>query len=50
MNRWAVLVGSLILFVVACCLPALEFRKNATGSVVWLGGEALAMGWLGVFL
>ena len=50
MNRWAVLVGSLVLFVAACCLPAVEFRKNAAGSVVWFGGEALAMGWLGVLL
>ncbi len=40
------LLAPLALFVLACCLPALQMAK---GNEVNFGIHALAMGWLGLF-
>lgn len=50
MNRNVILTCSVILFVLACSMPALEFRRNEDGFEVWDGGEVLCLGWLGFFL
>lgn len=49
MNK--VLIGSLVLYVIACCLPALEFKNSgsAVATDVMLGLRALAVGWSGIF-
>ncbi len=39
----------IVLFVVACCLPALEFSKGQGGKDVLWGGNVLAVGWSGIF-
>lgn len=41
-------MGSLVLFLAACYLPALEFRRNEAGREIWSGGQCLAIGWLGL--
>ncbi len=43
------LLASVLLFVVACCLPALEFKNSSNAIDVMLGARALAVGWSGVF-
>jgi hypothetical protein len=43
-----VLIVSLVLFAIACCLPALEFTKNQTRDPM-LGINVLAVGWSGIF-
>ncbi|MEP6534899.1 MAG: hypothetical protein ABJF23_06265, partial [Bryobacteraceae bacterium] len=43
------LLISPVLFAVACCLPALEFRNSGTPNDVMLGLRALAVGWSGIF-
>jgi hypothetical protein len=52
MHRWAIVV-SVILFGVACALPALEFQKFVQGVVqgpdVKIGVTLLLIGWLGPF-
>jgi hypothetical protein len=45
----AVLIASLVLFVVACCLPALEFRKSNNTHDVMFGLRAFVVGWSGFF-
>jgi len=41
---------SVLLFVAACCLPALEFRSVETGAPdVMFGARALVVGWSGIF-
>lgn len=50
MNRKWVLGCSLLLFIIACNLPALEFRRNENGQEIWNGGATLVMGWLGLFV
>ena len=41
---------SILLFVAACCLPALEFRSVETGAPdVMFGARALVVGWSGIF-
>lgn len=40
---------SLGLYAVACCLPALEWRKDHSANDVMLGLRALAVGWSGIF-
>jgi hypothetical protein len=47
MNK--VLLTSVLLFLVACCLPALEFKHSSTPNDVMLGLRALAVGWSGFF-
>lgn len=49
-NHRSVLVCAAILFLLACALPALEFRRNETGQDIWWGGQILAFGWLGLFI
>ena len=39
---------SLLLYALACCLPALEFQKGLTPESKW-GAEVLAIGWSGIF-
>lgn len=50
MNRFAIVATSALLFLVACALPVLEFRRNAAGVEVWSGFEVFLMGWLGALL
>ena len=50
MNRKYFLAISVVLYVVACNLPALEFRRNEAGTDVWYGGQAAGIGWLGIFV
>ncbi len=47
MNK--VLVASLVLYVLACCLPVLEFKNSNSANDVMLGLRALAVGWSGIF-
>jgi len=47
MNK--VLIASFILYLVACCLPALEFKNSNSSNNVMLGLRALAVGWSGIF-
>jgi hypothetical protein len=42
-------IVSLVLFAVACCLPALEFRNSNGTNDVMFGARALAVGWSGIF-
>jgi len=45
-----VVLVSLVLFVIACCLPALEF-KHSNGPNDWMSGAGvLLMGCLGIFV
>ena len=44
-----VLIASVVTFVVACCLPALEFKNSNGPNDVMLGLRALAVGWSGLF-
>jgi hypothetical protein len=43
------LLASMALFVIACCLPALEWRSTNDPRDVMLGLRALAVGWSGIF-
>lgn len=43
------LVVSLLLFVAACCLPALEFKNSSGPNNAMWGANALAVGWSGIF-
>lgn len=43
------LIASIVLFVIACCLPALEFKNSNGPNDVMLGLRALAVGWSGIF-
>ncbi|MEO6993964.1 MAG: hypothetical protein ABI273_10065 [Lacunisphaera sp.] len=47
MNK--VLIANLFLFVVSCCLPALEFKNSNSPNDVMFGLRALAVGWSGLF-
>jgi hypothetical protein len=44
-----VLLASVILFVVACCIPALHFNKTQGGDDMMLGASVLGVGWSGIF-
>jgi hypothetical protein len=44
-----ILIASVALFVVACCLPALEFRNSNGQNDVMFGLRALVVGWSGIF-
>jgi hypothetical protein len=44
-----ILTISVALFVVACCLPALEFSKSQGVKDLLLGGQVLGVGWSGIF-
>ena len=44
-----VLIASIVLFIVACCLPALEFKNSQGPNDVMLGLRALVVGWSGFF-
>ena len=43
-----ILIASLVLFAVACCLPALEFTKNGNKDAM-VGINVLGVGWSGIF-
>src|SRR5260370_24726899 len=43
------LVVSLLLFVTACSLPALEFNNSKSPHDVMWGANALGVGWSGIF-
>jgi hypothetical protein len=43
------LLISPVLFLVACCIPALEFSNTQGGPDVMWGGNILAVGWSGIF-
>ena len=45
----AVLIASVAFFAIACCLPALDFRKSDGSHDVMFGLRALAVGWSGLF-
>ena len=38
-----------LLFAIACCLPALEFRSSTGTNDVMRGARALVVGWSGIF-
>ena len=44
-----VLIASGVLFSIACCLPALEFRDGKNVPDIMRGARALAVGWSGLF-
>jgi hypothetical protein len=44
-----ILIASLGLFAIACCLPALEFSKSQNPKDVLSGANVLAVGWSGIF-
>ncbi|MEO6002768.1 MAG: hypothetical protein ABIZ04_06805 [Opitutus sp.] len=44
-----VLLASGVLYVVGCCLPALEFRDGKNVPDIMFGLRALAVGWSGLF-
>jgi hypothetical protein len=46
MGPWLI---SPVLFVAACCLPALEFNIPQGGEGCYMGGTILAVGWSGIF-
>jgi len=43
------LLVSFLLFTVACCLPALEFRNSHKPNDIMFGLRALVVGWSGIF-
>jgi hypothetical protein len=43
------LLLSLILFVAACCTPALEFRHSSGPNTAMWGAAVLGVGWSGIF-
>lgn len=45
----ALLLTDVIVFVVACCLPALQFKNSNGVFDVMLGLRALVVGWSGIF-
>jgi hypothetical protein len=47
MNK--VLLTSMVLFLVACGLPALEFKNSQSPNDVMAGLRALVVGWSGIF-
>src|SRR5262249_11095543 len=49
LNMIILLAVSLFLFVLACCLPALEFRNSDKPNDTMLGLRALVVGWSGIF-
>jgi hypothetical protein len=44
-----VLRASILLFVIACCLPALEFKNSHKPNDLMWGANALVVGWSGIF-
>ena len=40
---------SVLAYVVACCLPALQWKNNDKAFEIMLGLRALAVGWSGIF-
>jgi hypothetical protein len=44
------LLPSLVLYLVACASPAIEFLKNGVEPMSWYGVEALGLGVLGVLI
>jgi hypothetical protein len=45
----SLLLATIVLYVVACCLPALEFKNSDKLNDIMLGLRALAVGWSGIF-
>jgi hypothetical protein len=44
-----VITASIILYAVACCLPALEFKNSNSAPDIMFGLRALVVGWSGIF-
>jgi hypothetical protein len=44
-----VLIISVVTFLIACCLPAMEFTGKPQGNDVLWGGNVLGVGWSGIF-
>jgi len=43
------ILTSVLVYVVACCLPALQWRDDNKPLEIMLGLRALAVGWSGIF-
>jgi dolichol kinase len=43
------LLATILLYIAACCLPALEFRNSDKPNDIMFGLRALAVGWSGIF-
>lgn len=43
------LIGSFVLYGIACALPALEFKNSQGPNDIMFGARALAVGWSGIF-
>ncbi len=43
------LMVSAVLYLIACCIPALEFKNSNSPNTVMWGANALAVGWSGIF-
>jgi hypothetical protein len=41
---------SVLLFIFALALPALELRRESGVSEIWHGYQALGLGWMGIFV
>src|SRR5215471_5022620 len=48
--RLVMLLPSLLLYLVACVTPAIDFLKNGVEPMSWYGVEALGLGALGVLI
>lgn len=44
-----VLLASVILFALACCLPAIQFNKPQGANDIMAGASVLGTGWSGIF-
>ncbi len=49
MKRSLLVLIPAALYVVACCLPAIEWKNSAKPNDVSIGLRALALGWAGLF-
>ncbi len=43
------LFATVVLYLIACCLPALEFKNSDKPNDIMFGLRALAVGWSGIF-
>lgn len=50
MSRKQFLIASVVLYIVACNLPALEFQRNEAATDIWYGGQVAGIGWIGMFV
>ena len=45
----SLLLATLVLYALACCLPALEFKNSDKPNDIMFGLRAAAVGWSGIF-